>query len=348
MKRGLRRLEIREAFLLEALRPRDSPLDALEIAARQMKRLGIDLELRVQELLRLEGAHTDLFGPVELSAGFAPSRERFVETPSCLDEPRKVGRVVGEVAVHRGDELRAVAQGALEPGDVRGPEALFALAVQDVEEGELPRQLVREAARPVGGRVVDHEHAPVERMLAEHGPEGTDHRLEVLALVVGGKADDQPHVRIIAAVSPTLPKNAELAESSLARGTMVIRPYGFALWEGIQRAVDDRIKATGHQNLYFPMFIPARLLEKEAEHVEGFSPELAVVTHGGAKELSEPLAIRPTSETVIGRSPSPRNGAFTVRATYASKRPVASRSRSYRLVSGNGGNQDSRRMIQLS
>ncbi|MFN2544330.1 MAG: proline--tRNA ligase [Actinomycetota bacterium] len=94
-------------------------------------------------------------------------------------------------------------------------------------------------------------------------------------------------------------KQAGLAESSLARGTMVIKPYGFAIWEAIQKAVDDRIKATGHQNLYFPMFIPARLLEKEAEHIEGFAPEVAVVTHAGGEDLEEPLIVRPTSETII-------------------------------------------------
>jgi prolyl-tRNA synthetase len=94
-------------------------------------------------------------------------------------------------------------------------------------------------------------------------------------------------------------KQAELAEPSLARGTMVIRPYGYAIWEAIQRAVDDRIKATGHQNLYFPLFFPYRLLEKEAEHVEGFSPEVAVVTHAGGEELEEPLVVRPTSEAII-------------------------------------------------
>jgi len=94
-------------------------------------------------------------------------------------------------------------------------------------------------------------------------------------------------------------KQAELAEPSLARGTMVIKPYGFAIWEAIQRAIDDRIKATGHQNLYFPLFIPYRLLEKEAQHVEGFAPEVAVVTHAGGEELEEPLVVRPTSETII-------------------------------------------------
>ena len=93
---------------------------------------------------------------------------------------------------------------------------------------------------------------------------------------------------------------AELAENGAARGTMIIRPWGFALWERVQSELDQRIKATGHDNVYFPMFIPMEFFEREAEHVEGFSPELAVVTHGGGKELAEPLAIRPTSETVIG------------------------------------------------
>ncbi|MGH2704076.1 MAG: proline--tRNA ligase [Actinomycetota bacterium] len=94
-------------------------------------------------------------------------------------------------------------------------------------------------------------------------------------------------------------KGAEMAETSLVRGTMVIRPYGFEVWERIQSAVDRRIKATGHANLYFPLLIPYRLLEKEAEHVEGFAPEVAVVTHAGGEELDEPLVVRPTSETII-------------------------------------------------
>jgi prolyl-tRNA synthetase len=94
-------------------------------------------------------------------------------------------------------------------------------------------------------------------------------------------------------------KQAGLAEPSLARGTMVIKPYGFAIWERIQRAFDDRIKATGHENLYFPLLIPAKLLEREADHVEGFAPEVAVVTHAGGAKLEEPLIVRPTSETII-------------------------------------------------
>jgi len=94
-------------------------------------------------------------------------------------------------------------------------------------------------------------------------------------------------------------KQAGLAESSLARGTMVIKPYGFAIWERIQRAFDDRIKATGHENVYFPLLIPHKLLEREAQHVEGFAPEVAVVTHAGGEELEEPLFIRPTSETIF-------------------------------------------------
>lgn len=94
-------------------------------------------------------------------------------------------------------------------------------------------------------------------------------------------------------------KGADLAENSLVRGTMVIKPYGFAIWEAIQRAYDDRIKATGHQNLYFPLFIPYKLLEREAEHVEGFAPEVAVITHAGGEKLEEPFVVRPTSETII-------------------------------------------------
>ena len=93
---------------------------------------------------------------------------------------------------------------------------------------------------------------------------------------------------------------AELAENGPVRGTMVIRPYGFSVWERIQRDLDARIKATGARNAYFPLFIPESYLTREAEHVEGFSPELAVVTHAGGKELEEKVIVRPTSETVIG------------------------------------------------
>lgn len=92
---------------------------------------------------------------------------------------------------------------------------------------------------------------------------------------------------------------AELADYSPVRGCMVIRPNGYAIWEEMQRALDRMFKETGHQNAYFPLFIPQSFLSKEAEHVEGFAPELAVVTHGGGKELEEPLVIRPTSETII-------------------------------------------------
>ena len=94
-------------------------------------------------------------------------------------------------------------------------------------------------------------------------------------------------------------RQADLAENSLVRGTMVIKPYGYAMWEAIRDALDLRIKQTGHQNFYFPMFIPARLLEREKEHVEGFAPEFALVTHAGGEELGEPLVVRPTSETII-------------------------------------------------
>ena len=106
-------------------------------------------------------------------------------------------------------------------------------------------------------------------------------------------------------------KAADLAESSPVRGCMVIKPWGYAIWENIQRDLDRRFKETGHRNAYFPLFIPKSFLEKEAEHVDGFAKECAVVTHhrleddgeGGLKpagELDEPLIVRPTSETIIG------------------------------------------------
>ena len=93
---------------------------------------------------------------------------------------------------------------------------------------------------------------------------------------------------------------AELADRGPVRGTMVLRPYGYRLWELVQAELDHRIKATGHENAYFPMLIPESHLRREAEHVEGFAPELAVVTHAGGHDLEEPLVVRPTSETVIG------------------------------------------------
>jgi len=92
---------------------------------------------------------------------------------------------------------------------------------------------------------------------------------------------------------------AELADYAPVRGCMVIRPNGYGIWERMQRQLDDMFKETGHQNAYFPLLIPESFLRKEAQHVEGFAPETAVVTHGGGKELEEPLVIRPTSETII-------------------------------------------------
>ncbi len=95
-------------------------------------------------------------------------------------------------------------------------------------------------------------------------------------------------------------QKAELADYTPMKGMMVIRPYGYAIWESIQRLLDKRIKETGHVNAYFPLFIPESFLKKEAEHVEGFSPEVAWVTIGGKEELEERLAVRPTSEAIIG------------------------------------------------
>lgn len=92
---------------------------------------------------------------------------------------------------------------------------------------------------------------------------------------------------------------AEMADNGPVRGTMVIRPYGYAIWERMQSEVDQRIKAAGADNAYFPLFIPESYLNRESDHVEGFSPELAVVTQGGGRELAEPVVVRPTSETII-------------------------------------------------
>jgi prolyl-tRNA synthetase len=109
---------------------------------------------------------------------------------------------------------------------------------------------------------------------------------------------------------------AELADNGPVRGTMVIRPYGYALWERVQAEVDARIKQAGAENVYLPLLIPQSYLQREAEHVEGFSPELAVVTHAGGRELTEPLVVRPTSETVFGElmaEAEPARNAVTVR-----------------------------------
>ena len=92
---------------------------------------------------------------------------------------------------------------------------------------------------------------------------------------------------------------AELADLSPVRGSIVIRPYGYAIWDHIKADLDARIKATGHQNASFPLLIPESFIKKEAEHIKGFAPELAVVTMAGGKVLEEPLVIRPTSETIV-------------------------------------------------
>src|SRR6266576_3565605 len=97
-------------------------------------------------------------------------------------------------------------------------------------------------------------------------------------------------------------RKAELADYAPVRGCMIIRPYGYAIWENIQRLMDARFKETGVLNAYFPLLIPRSFIEKEAEHIEGFAPELAWVTRGGGEELEEPLAVRPTSETIVGHS----------------------------------------------
>jgi len=94
-------------------------------------------------------------------------------------------------------------------------------------------------------------------------------------------------------------KKAELVDYSSVKGCMIIRPYGYAIWENMQKILDEKLKATGHENVYMPMFIPESLLQKENAHVEGFAPEVAWVTHGGSEELTERLCVRPTSETLF-------------------------------------------------
>ena len=100
----------------------------------------------------------------------------------------------------------------------------------------------------------------------------------------------------------TVVLTADMADYGPVRGTMIIKPYGWALWENMQAALDQRFKATGHLNAGFPMFLPYSFLEREAKHVEGFSPELALVTHAGGEKLEEPLVVRPTSETLVGHA----------------------------------------------
>ena len=124
-----------------------------------------------------------------------------------------------------------------------------------------------------------------------------------------------PRPKIFLAGPKTWWPKAELAVHGPVRGPMVIRPYGYSIWERMQAVMDARIKACGAQNAYFPLFIPQSYLQREAEHVEGFSPELAVVTHAGGKQLEEPLVVRPTSETVMQprTSEASRSGDLEVR-----------------------------------
>ena len=119
-------------------------------------------------------------------------------------------------------------------------------------------------------------------------------------------AKEKEFVKEIADMNENFPQwytdvvlKTQLVDYGPVKGTMVIRPYGYGIWENIQRELDRRFKETGHENAYFPMFIPYSYLVKEAEHVEGFAPEVALVTHVGDTELPEKLVVRPTSETII-------------------------------------------------
>ena len=112
-------------------------------------------------------------------------------------------------------------------------------------------------------------------------------------------------------------KKAELAEYSSIKGCMIIRPYGFKIWENIQSYLDKKFKKTGHENIYMPMFIPESLLKKESDHVEGFAPEAAWVTHGGNEKLNERMCVRPTSETLFCEH---YNGIFMARRTHSTRK----------------------------
>src|SRR5258708_16626465 len=145
------------------------------------------------------------------------------------------------------------------------------------------------AVRPTNGWM------PAIRAEISHTPpDGDTTNVLVMAGVLTPQSEDFPrwYQDVVA--------KAEMAENGPVRGTMVIRPYGYAIWERMVAEMDARIKACGAQNAYFPLFIPLDYFQREAEHVEGFSPELAVVTIGGGKELEEPFAVRPTSETIFG------------------------------------------------
>src|SRR6266705_4911979 len=149
------------------------------------------------------------------------------------------------------------------------------------------------AAARSTGVAISPRYRPARRNSIEFAATGSV-ALRLMASVLTSQSDDFPrwYQDVIA--------KAELADNGPVRGTMVIRPYGYAIWERIQAEMDARIKACGAQNAYFPLFIPESYMRREAEHVEGFSPELAVVTHAGGKQLEEPIIVRPTSETVIG------------------------------------------------
>ncbi|HEV3483922.1 MAG TPA: aminoacyl--tRNA ligase-related protein [Vicinamibacterales bacterium] len=130
--------------------------------------------------------------------------------------------------------------------------------------------------------------------MAEHGKGDSGGKKEALVTEITPQSEDFSRWYL------DVVRRAELADYSPVKGCMVIRPYGYAIWELIQKGLDDRFKKTGHVNAYFPLFIPESLLMREAEHVEGFAPQVAWVTRGGDEELEERLIVRPTSEVIIG------------------------------------------------
>ena len=180
--------------------------------------------------------------------------------------------------------------GAVDTGVGEDPAAVALVVVELADLLAVHQQAVAPAVGP--GPEIDVDVHPISVPGIGVGPVRSPPMAK--APVLTPQADDFPRW-----YQDVLAK-AELADNGPVRGTMVIRPYGYAIWERMQAEVDARIKAAGAENAYFPLFIPESYLTREAEHVEGFSPELAVVTHAGGKELEEPVVVRPTSETVIG------------------------------------------------
>ena len=224
------------------------------------------------------------------SAGLFRTREGLQEAVARLDAAYAAERIAP--AVGR-DRRRLVA--SFQSADRRAADRARGAAPRGEPRRPLPRGLSRARRSDTG------------RSTSSIARDGRRSRTDRITNRMAKKPETDSFVTEITPRSQDFSKwyldvvrKAELADYSPVKGCMVIRPYGYAIWELIQQALDKRIKATGHVNAYFPLFIPESLLTKEAEHVEGFAPQVAYVTHGGGEELEEKLVVRPTSEAIIG------------------------------------------------